>query len=329
MKIKTIFISVLCLLAFPLVSSATYGVPDVSVDLRINGQKTNVNLMYGSAPTISWTSLGTSACDGAQVGSESTSTSLWRTGIGTSGSLVFDHVTNDTVFYIVCTNSSGNIVRDNVSAHVGFLVTPSVALVTSKEYGGLFIPGKYAYLSGSGFLPDSNMVRIGTTFDSATNILATSTDGTTMSFIVPEMVTNTYNLWVNNWNGVSQFKQIMISGSTSALPPAVPPAYTPPTPPTPVTPTPPVTTPPTTPALCPYLTYDLKYKSRDAQTGGGVSILQGILQKKGYLNSEPTGYFGAMTLAAVKQFQSTNGVSPVSGLVGPLTRAKIHTLNCQ
>ncbi|MDO8600418.1 MAG: peptidoglycan-binding domain-containing protein, partial [bacterium] len=39
-----------------------------------------------------------------------------------------------------------------------------------------------------------------------------------------------------------------------------------------------------------------------------------------------SGYFGPKTLAAVKRFQKKYGISPVSGIVGPLTRAKLAEL---
>ena len=38
-----------------------------------------------------------------------------------------------------------------------------------------------------------------------------------------------------------------------------------------------------------------------------------------------TGYFGNITLAAVKAYQTANGISPVSGFVGPLTRASLNS----
>src|ERR1700730_2172810 len=40
-----------------------------------------------------------------------------------------------------------------------------------------------------------------------------------------------------------------------------------------------------------------------------------------------TGYFGKSTLSAVKKIQSYQGIVPVSGFFGPLTRAKTNTLS--
>lgn len=79
---------------------------------------------------------------------------------------------------------------------------------------------------------------------------------------------------------------------------------------------------------CTNLTYDLRRSSRDSQTGGQVSDLQFFLQTKGYFNIEPTGYFGLMTFAAVKEFQAKNAITPVSGFVGPITRKAINSLGC-
>ncbi len=78
---------------------------------------------------------------------------------------------------------------------------------------------------------------------------------------------------------------------------------------------------------CLSLTNNLSYRSRDSWTNGEVSTLQDFLQVKGYLSSEPTGYFGLLTLEAVKKFQIANGISPVQGFVGVLTRAKLNSMN--
>ena len=72
---------------------------------------------------------------------------------------------------------------------------------------------------------------------------------------------------------------------------------------------------------------NLRYRSRDVNTNGAVSTLQDFLQSQNYLNSEPTGYFGLLTLKAVKDFQKANGISP-TGYVGPITKAKIRVLTC-
>ncbi len=78
---------------------------------------------------------------------------------------------------------------------------------------------------------------------------------------------------------------------------------------------------------CAALSYDLRYRTRDIDTNNEVSALQDFLASAGYLNSEPTGYFGLATLAAVKKFQSSNSISP-TGFVGPLTRGKIKAQSC-
>lgn len=79
---------------------------------------------------------------------------------------------------------------------------------------------------------------------------------------------------------------------------------------------------------CIDLKNNLRYRSRDANTNGEVSVLQDFLALRGYFDHEPTGYFGVLTLKAVKQFQKENGISP-TGFVGPITRAKIKALSCQ
>ena len=62
-------------------------------------------------------------------------------------------------------------------------------------------------------------------------------------------------------------------------------------------------------------------------SGSDVSALQGALTTKGYLSTgNATGYFGPLTLAAVKKFQCDNGVvcSGTSwGVAGPRTQAAL------
>ena len=62
-------------------------------------------------------------------------------------------------------------------------------------------------------------------------------------------------------------------------------------------------------------------------TNGEVSALQDFLQSRGYLNSEPTGFFGLLTQKAVMSFQTANGFSP-TGYVGPLTKGAIQRITC-
>jgi len=57
-------------------------------------------------------------------------------------------------------------------------------------------------------------------------------------------------------------------------------------------------------------------------TGDDVKSLQSMLISKGYLKiAAPTGYFGALTKAALAAYQSAGGISPAVGYFGPITRA--------
>lgn len=74
------------------------------------------------------------------------------------------------------------------------------------------------------------------------------------------------------------------------------------------------------------ITKNLSYRSKGEQ----VTTLQTILIQQGYLTGEPTGYFGILTLKAVKAFQKAHNINP-TGFAGPATRGvlasyKIGTL---
>jgi hypothetical protein len=73
---------------------------------------------------------------------------------------------------------------------------------------------------------------------------------------------------------------------------------------------------------------NLRYKMSDQNTSGEVTNLQNFLVSLSLLKASPTGYFGAGTLSAVKQFQKMNGLTP-TGYVGALTKSKIRELSCQ
>jgi peptidoglycan hydrolase-like protein with peptidoglycan-binding domain len=76
------------------------------------------------------------------------------------------------------------------------------------------------------------------------------------------------------------------------------------------------------PNICPQLSYNLYRGVSDYWTGGQVSALQQFLNTR-YGNQLVTGYYGLMTTANVAQFQREQNVYPITGGVGPLTRAAI------
>lgn len=57
-----------------------------------------------------------------------------------------------------------------------------------------------------------------------------------------------------------------------------------------------------------------------------VTKLQKMLVSLGFLTATPSGNFLSKTDAGVKAFQTAYGISPVSGIVGPLTRAKLNSM---
>lgn len=78
---------------------------------------------------------------------------------------------------------------------------------------------------------------------------------------------------------------------------------------------------------CVVVTQNVTFGSRDASTGGFVTVLQDFLRTKSYLTVPSTGYFGYATLGAVKSFQKAEKISAI-GTVGPLTRAAIIRVSC-
>lgn len=64
---------------------------------------------------------------------------------------------------------------------------------------------------------------------------------------------------------------------------------------------------------------------RIGMKGEAVKTLQKNLKKLGFFNTEPTGYFGEITLAAVKKFQKKYNI-PTTGVVASLTHAKLDQL---
>jgi hypothetical protein len=77
--------------------------------------------------------------------------------------------------------------------------------------------------------------------------------------------------------------------------------------------------------VCYEIKSNLGFGMRDKMTNGSVINLQAFLAGKGYLQVEPTGYYGALTLKAVRAFQKASGIAQ-TGFAGPLTRAQIKSI---
>lgn len=65
---------------------------------------------------------------------------------------------------------------------------------------------------------------------------------------------------------------------------------------------------------------------RTGSISSDVTKLQKMLVSLGFLSTTPSGNFLSKTEAAVKAFQTAYGISPASGIVGPLTREKLNSM---
>jgi len=66
------------------------------------------------------------------------------------------------------------------------------------------------------------------------------------------------------------------------------------------------------------------YVMYQGDKGDDIELMQQRLRTLGYMDSSSTGYFGTITLAAVKEFQEVNGLK-VDGKVGKDTRAILYS----
>lgn len=79
---------------------------------------------------------------------------------------------------------------------------------------------------------------------------------------------------------------------------------------------------------CLKFTNAIRYKDNDTtKQTTHVRDLQQVLYDKGYLSVKPTGYFGMLTLKAVKQYQKENSI-PQTGFVGEITRGMLRSDVC-
>jgi peptidoglycan hydrolase-like protein with peptidoglycan-binding domain len=74
---------------------------------------------------------------------------------------------------------------------------------------------------------------------------------------------------------------------------------------------------------CLNLTSNLNF----GMSGANVTALQNNLLAGGYFNTDVTGYFGSITFAAVKAYQSAHNIDS-TGSVGSLTRAALEAETC-
>jgi peptidoglycan hydrolase-like protein with peptidoglycan-binding domain len=69
------------------------------------------------------------------------------------------------------------------------------------------------------------------------------------------------------------------------------------------------------------VTRALSYRS----SGEEVKLLQGVLITRGFMSGAPTGYFGMVTMKALKDFQKSYNLTP-TGAVGPRTKKVLNDI---
>jgi len=79
--------------------------------------------------------------------------------------------------------------------------------------------------------------------------------------------------------------------------------------------------------ICDAISGTLRYGQSDPVFPKEITILQDFLNQHGYLSATATGYFGPLTLQAVKAFQAKNGLE-ADGIVGVQTEAHIKAVAC-
>lgn len=78
---------------------------------------------------------------------------------------------------------------------------------------------------------------------------------------------------------------------------------------------------------CTKLTTTIGYGVRNVDPKGEVILAQNFLFKAGYLPVKPTGFVGSKTVAAITKFQKDTNIRN-TGVLGPITRAKIQQITC-
>lgn len=212
------------------------------------------------------------------------------------------------------------------SVTLNIVSTPQNPVITSISPSTSVTVGTIVYLYGRNFDQSSYIAWDGS---SGTSINPTLISSSYLSFVVPSYASiGSHTVQVGQKaspldNSVANTVTLNVIASQST--PAPTPAPTPQPNPTPL----PADVDTQNPqGACLDLQNNLRYRMRDTGTSDDISSLQDFLQANGYLHTEPTGFFGVLTLKAAKDFQQANGISP-TGFVGPITRAKIKALSCQ
>ena len=311
-KIKILVSVLLLTFAVPqLVSAVVIGQLVENVDLKINNSDGPLTKTPGYA-TFSW-----NAGSGFDFCTASGDT-YWSGSKPTSGSATVwtgNEKTGVTTYQLTCGASSGKInsFTDSITVtfNTGALSLPTATLTASPTTIKI---GESATLTLSSQNATSCLI---SNPEGKSYSLATDGKGGLQVWPVAPKQSSTYSATCYDSTGaenraVVASVRVEVYSSAAPLPEPTPPngdVYIPPQ------------------NDCLDLKTSLSYRMRDYGSSNNVYLLQDFLQSKGYLDQEPTGFFGLKTFAAVKSFQRANGISPI-GYVGAGTRAKIKALTC-
>ncbi len=289
---------------------------------------TPTSVSYGMGSTLTW-----AVSNGGDPSTSCNGTGGWNGSLSATGaSWSTGALTTTTTYTLTCTNTAGQN-SANVTVTVAPQTIQSNVITATPQSSTYALPTATIHATPLSVMAGQSSTltwTVNTGGDSGTtctlsdsnNNSAQVSAGTSQSTTGPLSTTTTYTFDCTNsaGQGYPVSATVVVVGTAAAATPVI-------TPTTSATASG-TSTSTATSSSCLNFTENFGRGSLDASTNGDVTLLQNFLASEGYFTQASTGYYGSITQAAVSAFQIKNGIKPVSGYVGPLTRAAIKGETC-